>query len=178
MKQLPPFRVFVFQIVLQDISSMGQPPPLQSMVAKIVVCSCDILGWSGCLSSSSSASCISCLPVPRGLQLIRFKQSSMNLGWNNGAPHHDRTTSNSLWSSVQLPGQGLPASKLTETTVWWLLFKWTSRLLLLLIWSWSVKVNTGVFPLRMPGRVPAVWSSFQEGHYRLLRCSVSSLWKL
>ena len=76
---VPYFGVFNFQIVLQDVSSMGQAP-LQSMVAKIVVCSCDILGWSGCLSSSSSASCISCLLVPRGLQLIRFKQSSLKLG--------------------------------------------------------------------------------------------------
>ena len=74
------FGVFYFQIVLQDISSMGQPPPLQSMVANIAVCACDILGSSGCLSSSSLASCISCLLVPQGLQLIRFMQSSLKLG--------------------------------------------------------------------------------------------------
>ena len=48
-------------------------------------------------------------------------------------------------------------------------------LLLLLIWSWGVKVNTGASPLRTPGRVPAVWSSFQAGHYHLQRCPVFSL---
>ena len=55
-KPAPYFGVFNFQIVLPDVSSVGQaPPPLQSMVAKIVVCSCDILSCVGCPSSSSSS---------------------------------------------------------------------------------------------------------------------------
>ena len=71
-KPAPYFGVFNFQIVLPDVSSVGQAP-LQSMVTKIAVCSCGILSCGGCLSfssSSSSSSNISCLLVPRGLQHI------------------------------------------------------------------------------------------------------------
>ena len=71
----PYFGEFNFQIVLQDVCNMGQAT-LQSMLAKMSVCSCDIMGWSECLSSSSSASSISCLLVQRALQHICFVQTS------------------------------------------------------------------------------------------------------